>query len=100
MKKIFILFFVFLLTNCSFASNDVVILETDRRFFYDNPTPVDEMLEVANNQSEDFFYNDEKDDFLLDEEFADSKVEKVFTKFINNKIQNGKMNLINTPINY
>ena len=44
--------------------------------------------------------NDEKDDFLLDEEFTESKFEKVFTKFINNKIQNGRMNLITAPINY
>ena len=100
MKKIFILFFVFLLANVGFASEDVVYLESANYYFYDNPTSVDEMLEIANNQSESIFNNDEKDDFLLDEEFTESKFEKVFTKFINNKIQNGRMNLITAPINY
>ena len=90
MKKIFILFFVFLLVNVGFASEAVVYFESS----------VDEMLEIANNQGESIFNNDEKDDFLLDEEFTESKFEKVFTKFINNKIQNGKMNLITAPINY
>ena len=100
MKKIFtIIFFLIFAIAKVFASDDVVILEADRRFFYDNPAPVYEILEVANSQSERLF-DDESDDFMLDEEFADSKIEKVFTKFINNKIQNSKMNIIKAPINY
>lgn len=100
MKKIFtIIFFLFIISAKGFASDDVVILETNRRFFYDNPVPVHEVLEIANNQNERLF-DDESEDFMLDEEFADSKVEKVFTKFINNRIQKGKVNLINAPINY
>ena len=100
MKKIFTIIFVLIFAIAkAFASDDVVILEADRRFFYDNPAPVYEILEVAHSQSERLF-DDESDDFMLDEEFADSKIEKVFTKFINNKIQNSKMNIIKAPINY
>ena len=100
MKKIFTIIFLFIFAIAkAFASDDVVILETDRRFFYDNPAPVYEVLGIANSQNERLF-DDESEDFMLDEEFADSKIEKVFTKFINNKIQNGKLNLIKAPINY
>ena len=100
MKKIFTIIFVLIFAIAkAFASDDVVILETDRQFFYDNPAPVYEVLEIANSQNERLF-DDESEDFMLDEEFADSKIEKVFTKFINNKIQNGKLNLIKAPINY
>ena len=100
MKKIFtIIFFLFIISAKGFASDDVVILETNRRFFYDNPAPVHEVLEIANNQNERLF-DDESEDFMLDEDFADSKIEKVFTKFINSKIQNGRMNIIKAPINY
>ena len=100
MKKILtIIFFLIFVTAKGFASDDVVILEADRRFFYDNPAPVYEVLEVANNQNERLF-DDELDDFMLDEEFTDSKIEKVFTKFINNKIQNGKKNFFKPTVNY
>ena len=100
MKKIFILLTIFLLPANCLANSDVVYLEPTYEHFFDNPTTNNEMLEIANYQNEDLFGNNTDDDFCLDEEFTDSKIEKVFTKFINNKIQNGKMNLINAPINY
>ena len=100
MKRFILLIFALFLTLTFVFANaeEEVCLKTDNHFFYDNPAPIDEVLEIVKNQER--FYNDEKSDFLLDEDFADSKIEKVFCKFINNKIQNGKMNLITAPINY
>ena len=98
MKKILLfLFFVFLALSVN-ASEEVVILETNTRFFYDNPATVDEIVEEANKQES--LFEDETIDLSLDEEFTDNKVEKVFTKFINNRIQSRGIKLISAPINY
>ena len=99
MKKILLfLFFVFLALKSVQASEEVVLLESNTHFFYDNPAPMYEILEEVNNKES--LLNDEKASFSIDEEFAESKIERSFCKFINNRIQNGRMNLITTPINY
>ena len=99
MKKILLLlFFVFFVSKSVQASEEVVILEPSTRFFYDNPAPTCEIVEEANKQES--LFDDETIDLSLDEEFTNNKVEKVFTKFINNRIQNRGINLISAPINY
>ena len=54
---------------------------------------------LTSKKAYEMFYAMYKQD-IRDFGWADSKVEKVFTQFINNRIQKGKVNLINAPINY
>lgn len=98
MKKIFILTSVLLLTlTNTYASDDVVYLQTNEHYFH-NASLDKDILQVANNEPSLFSEEDVDNDLLLDEDFTDNKLEKTFCKFINNKMKTKGVNLISLPI--
>ncbi len=100
MKKIFRALLLFLaLTSLSFATEDEVYLQTSNIHHFCNPTTTSKMLENANYNSDYSSSNSIDEDFLLEEDFSDNKIERAFSRFINDKMINNKgLKLLSAPI--
>ena len=100
MKKIFYILFLLLISipfTC--ATEEAVYLQTTEVHHLCNPTTNSEMLEIANYNDDNLFSSDVDEDFLLEEDFSDNKVEKAFSRLINDKMINNKgLKLLSVPI--
>ena len=103
MKKIFeiilILFCLVLLQNLSFAnSSEEVSLGLTEINRLAIPVSREIMLENANHIYGDKTERAESKIFEPEEDLGDSKVEKAFYKFVNNKVVNNKLNVFSMQL--
>lgn len=103
MKKIYeiilILFCLVLLQNLSFASSsDEVSLGMTEINRLATPVSREIMLENANHIYGDRAEREESRIFEPEEDLGDSKVEKAFYKFVNDKVVNNKLNVFSMQL--
>ena len=103
MKKIFeiilILFCLVLLQNLSFAnSSEEVSLGLTEINRLATPVSREIMLENANHIYGDRAERAESKIFEPEEDLGDSKVEKAFYKFVNDKVVNNKLNVFSMQL--
>jgi len=95
MKKIYLIAFIILSINFSFAAEEMVILEPSQIYSLNTPQPLNEVLSSINKIEEKDVCADL---YEIEDDVATNKLEQKFYNFVNNKVVNNKLSIFSTPL--
>lgn len=96
MKKIYLIAFIILSINFSFAAEEMVILEPTQVYSLNTPQPINEVLSSINKNEE----NEQgfSDLYETEDDVTTNKFEKKFYNFVNDKVVNNRFSLFSTSL--